>query len=454
MYYQKIYHTYDPGFRTLNTWLKNNCAASFFHWINTFPVVCILNANISPIFKRKKKAKGWDYIIAVGMKKELLPSDNNNFERLKIFSEKQKACLFGFFSYDLKNELENLSSSGSDRVEMPLMHFFVPEHIFIIRGNELTVQTTDADFNLEKIIEDQLSSMHQKAHGTSGKDNSGITLKQRISRKKYIETINKIKRHIYRGDIYELNYCQEFYAENAVINPMEVYQKLNELSPMPFSCYYKLYDKYLLCSSPERYLKKTGNKIISQPIKGTIRRGKNEKEDQRMIKKLLANKKELSENVMIVDLVRNDLSHIARAGTVKVEELFGIYTYRNLHQMISTVSCELDKKYHFIDAIKSTFPMGSMTGAPKVRAMELIEKFEAAKRGLFSGAVGYITPEGNFDFNVVIRSILYNKKNNYVSAMAGSAITAECSPEREYEECLLKAAPMFRALGAAELVPA
>lgn len=452
MYHQKIYHTDKPELRILNTWLKNNYATSFFHWINNFPLVCILNSNISytPVLKRKKKSKSLDYIIAVGTKNELLPSHSDNFEHLKIFFEKQKTWLFGFLSYDLKNEVEDLTSSGFDGIGMPLIHFFVPEHIFIFRGNELTVHTTDADFNLENLIQTQ--SLGQ-AKANFEKENAIINtalklkIKPRISRGKYIKTVNKIKQHIFRGDIFELNYCQEFYAENAIINPPEIYWKLNKISPMPFSCYYKLRDKYLLCSSPERFLKKEGNKIISQPIKGTIRRGKNKKEDILQAKKLFSNKKEQSENVMIVDLVRNDLSHIAKTGTVKVEELFGIYTYKHLHQMISTVSCQLDKKYHFADAIKKTFPMGSMTGAPKVKAMELIEKFEVAKRGLFSGAVGYITPEGDFDFNVVIRSVLYNKKKRYISAMAGSAITAESEPEKEYQECLLKAVPMLKALG-------
>lgn len=419
--------------------------SSIIYWANChFPLVCVLNSNTESYTKNHKKS--FDTIIAAGSENELLSGPSGSFDRLKFFLKKQHSAslekpLFGFFSYDLKNELENLSSSGADGIEMPLMHFFAPEHIFTIKGNELTAETTDAGLNLEKIISDS---------PPSSLITDAVNLTPRISRRNYIDTVNRIREHIFRGDVYELNYCQEFYAENAEINPTEVYLKLNELSPMPFSCYYKFRDKYLLCSSPERYLKKNGNKIISQPIKGTIRRGENENEDLLMVKKLLDDKKELSENVMIVDLVRNDLSHIAKAGTVKVEELFGVYSFRHLHQMISTISCELDEKHHFIDAIKNTFPMGSMTGAPKVKAMELIEKFEATKRGLFSGAVGYITPGGNFDFNVVIRSILYNKKNSYVSAMAGSAITAECSPEKEYEECLLKAAPMFRALGTPE----
>ncbi len=275
---------------------------------------------------------------------------------------------------------------------------------------------------------------------------SEIQLKPRISKKKYLGIVKKIKKHIHRGDIYEMNFCQEFYAKNAEINPLNLYKRLNNISPMPYSCFYKFNHNYLLCSSPEGFLQKKGNKIFSRPIKGTIQRGKNKWEDTLLRRNLLNSKKEQSENVMIVDLVRNDFSKFAKKGSVKVDELFGIYTFNNLHHMISTISCEVGYRYHFVDAIKNCFPMGSMTGAPKVKAMELIEKYEKTRRGLFSGAVGYITPEGDFDFNVVIRSILFNKKNKYLSVMAGSAITSKSVPEKEYEECLLKAWPMIKAL--------
>lgn len=431
------------------------------HWAdNNFANVCFLNSNSDLVQteKNKKQKKNFEWILAVGAEKELRATSKNNFERLKKFYEKQNSSplgrsasgsVFGFLSYDLKNEIENLSSENSDGILMPLLHFFVPKHLFIFKNDKLKIFSSDNNFDVRKIIFQKTETRNEKRET--------ISLKPRISKKQYIEKVNKIKQHIHRGDIYEMNFCMEFFSEKTEINPVETYLHLNEISPMPFSCFYKLRKKYLLCSSPERFLKKNGNKIISQPIKGTIRRGKNPEEDKKFIKKLSENKKEQSENVMIVDLVRNDLSRVAKRGTVKVDELFGIYSYKHLHQMISTVSCELDKKYHFVDALKNCFPMGSMTGAPKVRAMELIEKFENAKRGLFSGAVGYISPisnreglgvrsKANFDFNVVIRSILYNAEKKYISVMAGSAITAECDAEKEYEECLLKAEPMIRAL--------
>ena len=239
-----------------------------------------------------------------------------------------------------------------------------------------------------------------------------------------------------------MNFCQEFYAENCGILPSEVFLRLNELSLAPYACFYKWNERYLLCASPERFMKKIGKTIISQPIKGTIKRGKTHKEDQKLKEQLLNSEKDRAENVMIVDSVRNDFARSCKAGTVKVEELFGIYSFQQVHQMISTIKGTLKPDCHFIDAIKNTFPMGSMTGAPKVITMETIEQYEHTKRGLYSGAVGYITPDGDFDFNVVIRSILYNNLTNYLSFQVGGAIVYDSDPESEYEECLLKAKAM------------
>ena len=243
-----------------------------------------------------------------------------------------------------------------------------------------------------------------------------------------------------------MNFCQEFYAENAEINPVAVFQKLNEISKAPFTSFFKNEANYLMCASPERFLKRQNNTLISQPIKGTRKRIQDKKQDNLLKQQLFFDEKERSENVMIVDLVRNDFSKIAIKNSVDVEELFGIYSFEQVHQMISTITCNIEQNLSFSEIIKAVFPMGSMTGAPKIAAMELIEQYEPTKRGLFSGAVGYITPKGNFDFNVVIRSILYNSTNNYISIQAGSAITIDCDAEKEYEECLLKAKAMLEAL--------
>ncbi|HEY5967240.1 MAG TPA: anthranilate synthase component I family protein, partial [Chitinophagaceae bacterium] len=277
--------------------------------------------------------------------------------------------------------------------------------------------------------------------------NDPVNIQQRVSKTEYIETIGQLKKHILRGDCYEINYCMEFFAADAVVDPLSVYQRLSTTSPNPFSALYRLEDKWLICASPERFLKKEGSKILSQPIKGTSSRFlKDDKKDKRSKEELYASEKDRSENVMVVDLVRNDLARVCKEGTVKVDELFGIYSFPQVHQMISTVSGELKEEISFSEIIRSTFPMGSMTGAPKRRVMELIDQYERSGRGIFSGAVGYTTPENDFDFNVVIRSIMYNASEKYLSFMAGSGITFYSDAEKEYEECLLKAQAMRGAI--------
>ncbi|MFH1320458.1 MAG: anthranilate synthase component I family protein [Bacteroidota bacterium] len=389
----------------------------------------------------------YDCIAAVGSVSEITVISGNAFSAIKKFFDIKQDWLFGFFTYDLKNEVEELKSENFDGIKMPLLHFFQPEYVFIINKDNIQIgfleelTTKDEIHKLFEQINDFGSAKHRDAmHRVYTSD---IQIKSSITREQYLNSVHKLKEHIRYGDIYEVNFCQEFYAENAEIDPLHVYMKLNDISLAPFSCYYRLGDKHLMSASPERFMKKTGRKIISQPIKGTIHRGATKEEDDVLRQLLLNDPKERGENVMIVDLVRNDLSKTAKKGSVRVEELFGIYTFRQVHQMISTVASELREEAHFIEAIKSAFPMGSMTGAPKVRAMELIEEHESTKRGLYSGAVGYITPEGDFDLNVVIRSILYNQAEKYLSFMVGGAITDKSIPEKEYEECLLKAKAMF-----------
>ncbi|MCX6210033.1 MAG: anthranilate synthase component I family protein, partial [Bacteroidetes bacterium] len=276
---------------------------------------------------------------------------------------------------------------------------------------------------------------------------TNLNIQPKISREEYINIINKLKHHIHIGDCYEINFCQEFFAKNATINPLHIYQKLNTISPTPFSAYYKLNDKFLLCASPERFIKKTDNKIISQPIKGTAKRNLiNAVEDEKLKSDLQQSQKEKSENVMIVDLVRNDLSKICKAGTVEVEELMKIYSFKQVHQMISTVVGELKSETNFYKILQALFPMGSMTGAPKLKVMQLIDQYEKSTRNIYSGTIGYITSKGDFDFNLVIRSIAYNASNKYLSYQVGSAITHYSHPQQEYEECLLKASAIEKVL--------
>lgn len=355
------------------------------------------------------------------------------FQQLQEFHERTNDWIFGHFAYDLKNEIEDLQSSNPDHIGFADLFFFQPR--VVIKLSEHKIEIGAAPGQAQKIF---LEIFATSVEAMTGSIKTELTITPRISRKNYLDTIDKLRHHILRGDCYEINYCQEFYGEDIDIIPLEVYRRLSTLSPNPFSAFYRVDQRYCICASPERFLKKDGNHLVSQPIKGTGKRTGDQSADEAIAGKLLTSEKEKAENVMIVDLVRNDLSRVCEEGSVKVDELFGLYSFPNLFQMISTVSGTLEKHLNSFDAIKALFPMGSMTGAPKKRVMELIEKYEQSRRGLFSGAIGYIDPKSNFDFNVVIRSVLYNSATRYLSYHTGSAITFASNPEEEYEECLLK----------------
>ncbi len=268
----------------------------------------------------------------------------------------------------------------------------------------------------------------------------------RITKETYLENVNKLLAHIKRGDIYEINYCIEFFCEDVVINPRQVFNKLNELTQAPFAQLVKYRDEYIICASPERFIQKIGDTLITQPMKGTARRSADPIEDEKIKNELRHNLKEQTENVMAVDVARNDLSQVAQKGTVQVTELFSVQTFKNVHQMVSTVSCKVKEGVNFKDIVKATFPPASMTGAPKLKAIELIKKYELSPRGIYSGALGFIDNKGDFDFCVVIRTIIYNPKLNRLSFHVGSAITAQCNPEEEWKECLLKAETLLKAM--------
>lgn len=373
-------------------------------------------------------------------------SNEKSFETLKDFWKQSSYPIVGYFGYDLKNSIEDLQSNNTDHTQFPDLHFFVPQHLLFFQNESVEILSLEP----EKIYQEILSYQNQKS--IEGDVNDFIKLRQRIDKDHYLDKVEKIKQHLVEGDIYELNLCVEFFAEHVSIDPVQAFVRLSELSPAPFSAFLKNEDKYLISASPERFLKKEGKKLLSQPIKGTARRAEDLVTDEKIKDDLRYSEKERSENMMIVDLMRNDLAKSSIPGSVKVEEMFGIYSFPQVHQMISTISSTIRDEVHPIDAIKNAFPMGSMTGAPKIRAMELIEKYEESKRGLFSGAVGFITPEGDFDLNVVIRSLLYNSTSKYLSFHTGSAITYDSDPEKEYEECLLKGKAIRQVLGISEII--
>ncbi|PKB15074.1 anthranilate synthase component I family protein [Flavobacterium sp. 5] len=384
----------------------------------------------------------FDCVLAVDAFTSIKTDYHNAFEDLKQYQQTTKDWLFGYLSYDLKNSVEHLESNNFDDLGFADLYFFQPKKIFLLKGDQIEIQYLNmCDDEVEEDFIDILN--YTKQNDIS---QSSVEIQQRISKQSYTDKVVKLLEHIHQGDVYEANFCMEFFAENAKINPLDKFLKLNEISQAPFTVFFKNNKQFLLSASPERYLKKEGENLISQPIKGTSKRFVDSVEDEISKNNLSQDPKERAENIMITDLVRNDLSHTAQKASVEVKELCGIYSFLQVHQMISTITSKLDSKFATVDALRTTFPMGSMTGAPKYSAMKIIEELEETKRGLYSGAVGYFMPNGDFDFNVVIRSILYNEENQYVSFSVGSAITSLSIPEKEYEECLLKAKAMLEVL--------
>jgi para-aminobenzoate synthetase component 1 len=403
-------------------------------WSQQFDDVVWLDSN-----QHNDKYSNYDAVLAVDALTVIKTTYFDAFERLKEYQSSINDWIFGYLTYDLKNTTESLKSQNFDGLDFPDLYFFQPKKLFLIKGDQIEIQYLKM---VDDEIESDLKEIKTSKDRIIEKSNDPIKIKLRIHKDQYFEKVNAMLGHIQRGDIYEANFCQEFYAEDSVINPLETFNKLNEISKPPFATFLKVEDKFLLSATPERYIKKDGNRVMSQPIKGTAKRSDNKNEDLKLAEALSKDEKERSENIMIVDLVRNDLSHTATKGSVKVEELCKVYSFLQVHQMISTITSKVKDKTNPVDILKTTFPMGSMTGAPKISAMKIIEDLEETKRGLYSGSVGYFKPNGDFDFNVIIRSILYNVSKKYISYSVGSAITSKSDPLKEYEECLIKAKAM------------
>jgi len=404
------------------------------NWAQQFSIFCLLDNH-----QYQTEPHTIECMLAAGSKRSITANSGNALNELQTFIDEKPSWLFGHLNYDLKDEIVSLPSAHADHLKFPDLFFFEPEYIIRLSGDAMIIEGDDPQNIFDSIVETAINN--------SGAEKKIPAIHARISRDEYITIIQRLRQHILRGDCYEINFCQEFFSENAVIHPLSVYEKLSAVSPNPFSALYKSGSRYLICASPERFLKKQGSAILSQPIKGTAKRNSHNREQEELDKvSLYQSQKDRSENVMVVDLVRNDLSKVCKEGTVRVDELYGIYSFPQVYQMISTISGELKEGIPFTEIIRATFPMGSMTGAPKRSVMQLIEQYEKTKRGIFSGALGYMTPAGDFDFNVVIRSILYNAAEQYLSFQAGSGITFYSDPENEWEECLLKAGAINKVL--------
>ena len=393
------------------------------NWLRPFSTFCFLDNqqyNAGP--------HEAELMVAAGVKEEISGSD---IRKADVFFQKN-VWLFGHLSYALKESLHGLVDEKEDRIGFPPFYLFSPQVVLQLKDAILFINADDP--------EDVFGQIMKAADPFPAPVRSPVAIRPVLARDEYINRIKSLQAHILRGDCYEINFCQEFFASGMQLEPFQVFQHLMEVSPNPFSAFYRLQEKYLLCASPERFLTKKGARIVSQPIKGTIQRNlASEAEDEKLKESLRLSPKEQAENVMIVDLVRNDLTRICKPASVEVEELFGIYSFPQVHQMISTISGEQKEEVTFSQLLEATFPMGSMTGAPKLRVMQLIDEYEPSARGIFSGSVGYKAPNGDFDFNVVIRSIMYNQVKGHLSYQVGSGITFYSDAEKEWEECLLKA---------------
>jgi para-aminobenzoate synthetase component 1 len=402
------------------------------NWLRRFNIFCLLESHQYP-------GRSFEWLAGAGVARSVGAEGLHNGTLDRFVQEERWA--FGHLAFELQHAAFGLAGPSADPIDFPPCFFFAPQVLLRASGDVLTIEAADPDKVWQQL---------QEADDQPGSAGPPVSITETLSRAGYIDRVNALLRHIRRGDCYEINFCQEFHAQAPAFEPFAAYRLLAGLSPAPFGAFYRLDERYLLCASPERFLQKKGSRLTAQPIKGTARRQPDDEEaDAALREGLRQSAKERSENVMVVDLMRNDLSQVCEKGSVHVPELFGLYTFPQVHQMISTVEGTLEPVVHFSEILKATFPMGSMTGAPKKRVLELIRQYEPTARGLFSGSVGYFH-EGDFDLNVVIRSLLFNARSGFLSYQAGSGITSYCDPEAEWEECRLKAAALERVLGIAQ----
>jgi para-aminobenzoate synthetase component 1 len=405
----------------LNSFIQKNGLDAFkklaYHFTSNYNYNCILD---SCKLKTGVYEGKYEFLAAFGAEKIV-----QNPEELEKYKNENN-WFFGVVGYDLKNKFEELSSLNSEIIHTPELLFFVPKIIIGI----------DREENVT-LIKGALPPNFW--HESEQKHPHRINPEEvPIIKEDYLKKINAIHELIREGEVYELNYCVPHKFTYEEFSPINFQIALINKSPVPMAAYFSADSLHLCGASMERYLTKKEDKILSQPIKGTIKKGENIEEDHALIASLLNSEKDRAENVMIVDLVRNDLNKICQTSSVKVSELCEIYSYLQVHQMISTVEGKLKPNTSFTDILSATFPMGSMTGAPKIAAMKHIDELESFKRGWYSGSVGYIQPNGDFDLNVVIRSLLCDEDKKILNYCAGGAITIDSNPENEWEEIQVK----------------
>lgn len=354
----------------------------------------------------------------------------NPWQALKEFrAEQNGAWCFGYLGYDLKNHLEKLDSENPDVVQAPDLFMLSPKWVmrYDARSERLEVIHESEPLEVDLLIDGKLSDEISFSFSLNPESDA--------ERTRYTDIIREAQKEIYEGDYYEINLSRQLTGKYAG-KPYALYEQMRNRGPVPFGAFLSFGDLQVCCASPERFLKKDGQKLVSQPIKGTAGVSDDEAENKLILEQLEQSEKNKAENLMIVDLVRHDLNSVCRPGSVHVPELFKVHRFNTVFQMISTVEGRLRDDVDAVSAIAACFPMGSMTGAPKISTMKAIEKLENYVRGIYSGAIGYISPNDDFDFNVVIRTAICRNGNLMYSA--GGAITADSDPEEEWEETRIK----------------
>lgn len=397
-------------------------------WANRFSIFLLLDSN-------GYRSKPGRYRFLLGVRTDEGPAgpDATSLAEVQSLHDEHKDWLFGHINYDYKNELEpKLKSCQKAQTCFPDLYFFRPDVVcYVLHDSEALVIES-----VSRPVQDVYDEIRAAAWREEAMPR--FRFRRDVIKDEYLLNVERLREHIAAGDCYEINYCVEGYNKQVLVDPLSVYRKLALASPAPFAACYRLSEQYMMGASPERYLFRSGNKIWTQPIKGTAPRSSDPERDEENKRKLSESRKDRAENVMITDLMRNDLAHSCETGSIKTEELFGIYSFAQVHQMISTVTGKLRDDNPFTETLRHSFPMGSMTGAPKIKVMELIDRYELSRRELFSGTVGYIDPEGGFDFNVIIRSLFYRADTGRLSFQAGGAITYDSNAEEEWEEMMLK----------------
>lgn len=348
----------------------------------------------------------------------------------------------GHLTYGYKDQLEPLESRFEDGFSWPASQWFVPRWVVEWEGEEAWLHAHEAD------AEAGLALVERMRLGGSAADQAqDLQWRTTLNREEYLQHARALMAHIQRGDLYEVNYCIAHEVECTGFDPFISFNRLLSTTDAPFAGFLRLQNRFALCASPERFLSFDGNRMRGEPMKGTRPRGLDPAEDERLRMELEADPKERSENIMAVDVMRNDLSRVAMPGSVRVTSLCEVRSYPRVHQLVSVIEGERGAHFSAFDAVRAAFPMASMTGAPKIRAMQLIDAHESQARGLYSGTLGFFTPDGMADLNVAIRTALFDSATGRLSIPTGSALTAACDPEAEWEECQVKFRSVANALG-------